>query len=86
MATGTKQRLQESSQFQTFPWVRSCLTVRTGPAHAQHCWKNLLERIERGEIDRSLVVSHRLPLDDAPGAFDMFPKKEDECIKVVLEP
>ncbi|NLS08670.1 alcohol dehydrogenase catalytic domain-containing protein [Nesterenkonia sp. MY13] len=31
-------------------------------------------------------VTHRLPLDEAPGAYEMFQKKEDGCIKVVLEP
>lgn len=31
-------------------------------------------------------VTHRLPLNDAPGAYEMFQKKEDGCIKVVLDP
>jgi threonine dehydrogenase-like Zn-dependent dehydrogenase len=31
-------------------------------------------------------ATHRLPLDEAPGAYEMFQKKEDGAIKVVLKP
>lgn len=67
-------------------FMNRSLTMRTGQAHVQHYWQNLLDRIERGEIDPSFVISHRLPLEDAPRAFDMFLNKEDECTKVVLKP
>jgi threonine dehydrogenase-like Zn-dependent dehydrogenase len=46
----------------------------------------LLERIERGEIDPSFVITHRMSLDDAPKGYDTFLNKEDECVKVVLTP
>ena len=46
----------------------------------------LLERIERGEIDPSFVITHRLQLEDAPKGYDMFLNKEDDCEKVVLKP
>jgi threonine dehydrogenase-like Zn-dependent dehydrogenase len=62
------------------------LTLRTGQAHVQRYWKNLLDRIERGEIDPSFVVTHRMNLDDVPEAFVMFLNKQDDCIKVVLKP
>jgi threonine dehydrogenase-like Zn-dependent dehydrogenase len=32
------------------------------------------------------VISHRLPLDDAPRGYQMFLAKEDNCTKVVLQP
>ncbi|MBW3671607.1 MAG: acryloyl-CoA reductase, partial [Acidobacteria bacterium] len=38
------------------------------------------ERITRGEIDPSFVITHRLRLDDAPHAYRMFRDKRDECI------
>ena len=44
----------------------------------------LLERIERGEIDPSFVITHRLRLEDAPKGYDMFLHKRDGCEKVVL--
>ncbi len=46
--------------------------------------KPLLERVQNGEIDPSFVVTHRLPLDQAPRGYAMFLNKEDNCEKVVL--
>ena len=46
----------------------------------------LLERIREGEIDPSFVITHRMPLSEAPRAFEMFKNKQDECMKVVLTP
>jgi threonine dehydrogenase-like Zn-dependent dehydrogenase len=62
------------------------LTIRTGQCHVQRYMKPLLERIQKGEIDPSFVITHRLPLDEAPQGFDMFVKKKDDCEKVVLSP
>jgi threonine dehydrogenase-like Zn-dependent dehydrogenase len=60
------------------------LTIRSGQCHVQHYLKPLLERIQRGEIDPSFVITHRMPLKDAPKGYDMFVKKADNCEKVVL--
>jgi threonine dehydrogenase-like Zn-dependent dehydrogenase len=62
------------------------LQIRTGQTHVQRYLKPLLERIERGDIDPSFVVTHRLPLEEAPEAYAMFTEKQDGCIKVVLKP
>ncbi len=62
------------------------LTIRTGQCHVQRYMKPLLERIQRGEIDPSFVITHRLPLEDAPEGYDMFLNKRDDCEKVVLKP
>jgi threonine dehydrogenase-like Zn-dependent dehydrogenase len=62
------------------------LTIKTGQAHVQRYMKPLLERVEKGEIDPSFVITHRLPLDEAPRGYDMFLNKEDDCLKVVLKP
>jgi threonine dehydrogenase-like Zn-dependent dehydrogenase len=62
------------------------LTIRTGQTHVQRYLKPLLQRIENGDIDPSFVVTHRLPLDQAPDAYEMFLNKTHECIKVVLKP
>ena len=32
------------------------------------------------------LATHQLPLDEAPHAYEMFQKKEDGAIKVVLKP
>jgi threonine dehydrogenase-like Zn-dependent dehydrogenase len=62
------------------------LTLKTGQTHVQRYMRPLLERVERGEIDPSFVVTHRLSLDEAPRAYEMFRSKDDECVKVVLKP
>jgi threonine dehydrogenase-like Zn-dependent dehydrogenase len=60
------------------------LTIKTGQCHVQRYMKPLLERIERGEIDPSFVITHRLGLDEAPEGYEMFLNKRDGCEKVVL--
>ncbi len=62
------------------------LTIKTGQCHVQRYLKPLLERIQNGEIDPSFVITHTLPLDEAPQAYKMFRDKQDECVKVVLKP
>jgi threonine dehydrogenase-like Zn-dependent dehydrogenase len=60
------------------------LTIRSGQCHVQRYMRPLLERVQNGEIDPSFVITHRLPLDQAPKGYDMFLNKEDGCEKVVL--
>ncbi len=62
------------------------LTIKSGQTHVQRYTRPLLERVQRGEIDPSFVITHRLPLDEAPRAYKMFRDKEDDCLKVVLTP
>ena len=62
------------------------LTIKTGQTHIQRYWKPLLERVRKGEIDPSFVVTHRAPLDQAPRMYRMFREKQDDCVKVVLKP
>jgi len=66
--------------------MNKALTVRTGQAHVQRYMRPLLDRIEKGEIDPSFVITHRLSLQEAPQGFETFLNKEDECVKVVLKP
>jgi threonine dehydrogenase-like Zn-dependent dehydrogenase len=62
------------------------LTIKTGQAHVQRYLHPLLERIQRGDIDPSFIITHRMRLDEAPKGFAQFLHKEDECIKIVLTP
>jgi threonine dehydrogenase-like Zn-dependent dehydrogenase len=66
--------------------MNKALTLRTGQTHVQRYLKPLLERIRNGDIDPSFIVTHRLPLEDAPLGYDLFKHKQDGCIKVVLKP
>ena len=62
------------------------LTIRQGQCHVQRYMRPLLERIERGEIDPTFIITHRIGLDDVPEYYDIFKNKQDECLKVVLTP
>ena len=45
-----------------------------------------LERIGNGEIEPSFVITHRMPLDDAPTGYRAFKQEQDDCVKVVGRP
>jgi threonine dehydrogenase-like Zn-dependent dehydrogenase len=62
------------------------LTLKMGQTHVHRYLPILMDRIARGEIDPSYVITHRLRLQDAPSAYKTFRDKEDGCIKVVLRP
>jgi threonine dehydrogenase-like Zn-dependent dehydrogenase len=73
-------------KFPTGALMNKGLTLRTGQTHMMKYMRPLLERVQNGDIDPSFVITHRLPLDQAPHGYEIFKKKQDECIKVVLKP
>jgi threonine dehydrogenase-like Zn-dependent dehydrogenase len=62
------------------------LTIKTGQTHVHRFVPELLDFVRQGRIDPSFVVTHRMPLSDAPRAYEIFRDKKDGCIKVVLDP
>jgi threonine dehydrogenase-like Zn-dependent dehydrogenase len=62
------------------------LTLRAGQCHVHRYMPKLLEHVRAGDIDPSFVITHRMPLEDAPRGYRMFLDKEDHCEKVVLTP
>ena len=67
-------------------FVNRGLSMRTGQTHVQQYWDDLLQRIVRGEIDPSFVITHRAKLEDAPHMYEVFRDKKEDCEKVVLTP
>jgi threonine dehydrogenase-like Zn-dependent dehydrogenase len=65
--------------------VNRSLTIKSGQTHVHRYLRPLLERIERGEIDPSFVITHRMRLQDAAEGYSIFNDKQDECMKVVLK-
>jgi threonine dehydrogenase-like Zn-dependent dehydrogenase len=64
------------------------VTMKMGQCNVKHWIDELLPLVEDpsdplGVMD---LVTHRAPLEDAPGLYETFQKKEDGCIKVVLRP
>jgi threonine dehydrogenase-like Zn-dependent dehydrogenase len=66
--------------------VNRSLTIKSGQCHVHRYLRPLLEYVQKGRIDPSFLISHELPLEEAPRGFAMFNNKQDECIKVVLKP
>ena len=63
------------------------LTMKTGQTHMHRYMKPLLERIQKGEIDPSFIITHRsTKLEDGPELYSTFRDKKDDCIKVVIKP
>jgi threonine dehydrogenase-like Zn-dependent dehydrogenase len=62
------------------------LQLRTGQTHVQRFSADLLRRIEAGEIDTTFLISHRLPLEEAPEGYRNFRYNQNEWTKVVLKP
>ncbi len=66
--------------------VNKGLTLKSGQTHVHRYLRPLLERVQNGDIDPTFVITHRLPLEEAPHAYEIFKHKRDNCIKVVLKP
>ena len=62
------------------------LTVRTGQTPVHRYLQPLYDHIKAGRIDPTFVISHRLPLEEAPKGYGLLKKKKDNCTKVVLSP
>ena len=62
------------------------LTLKTGQTHVQHYLPGLLNAILEEKIDTTFLISHRLPLEQAPEGYKLFHDKQNEVTKVVLKP
>ncbi len=64
------------------------LTVRMGQCHVKRWIDEIMPAIQDdsdplGTLD---MTTHHMPLDQAPHGYEIFQKKEDRCIKVLLHP
>jgi threonine dehydrogenase-like Zn-dependent dehydrogenase len=62
------------------------LTMRTGQTHVQHYLPGLLNAILEGKIDSTFLISHHLPLENAPDGYKLFHDHQDVATKIVLKP
>lgn len=62
------------------------LTFKMGQTHVHRYLRSLLDLVQNGQIDPSFVITHRLPLEEAPHGYEIFNNKKDNCIKIVLKP
>lgn len=62
------------------------LTLRMAQTPVQRYLPMLMDRVLKGEIDPSFVITHRATLEEGPGLYETFKNKDDGCIKVVIKP
>ncbi|MBX3229251.1 MAG: glutathione-dependent formaldehyde dehydrogenase [Labilithrix sp.] len=62
------------------------LTLRMNQANCKRYMPKLLDHIREGRIDAEGIITHRVPLEHAADAYELFEKKKDNCIKCVLVP
>lgn len=62
------------------------LTLRTGQTHVRRWTDDLLRRIDEGQINSTLPITHTVPLGRGPEMYKKFRDKQDGCIKVLLKP
>lgn len=67
-------------------FVNKGLTMKSGQTHVMKYLPTLMKKIVDGEIDPSKIITHTVPLDDAPKMYKTFRDKQDGCVKVVLKP
>jgi threonine dehydrogenase-like Zn-dependent dehydrogenase len=62
------------------------LTLKTGQTHVQRYMPALLDAILEDKVDTTFLISHRLPLEQAPEGYKIFHDKQNEVTKIVLKP
>jgi threonine dehydrogenase-like Zn-dependent dehydrogenase len=62
------------------------ITMKMGQTHMHKYMKPLLERIEKGQIDPSYIISHRISLDEVPRMYEVWRDKKENVTKIVIDP
>lgn len=62
------------------------INLKMGQAPVIHYMPMLFDKITKGEFDPTEIISHKVPLEQASAAYQIFNDHEDECIKVILKP
>jgi threonine dehydrogenase-like Zn-dependent dehydrogenase len=62
------------------------ITMKMGQTNMHNYMKPLLDRIEKGQIDPTYIISHRIALDEAPEMYKIWRDKKDNVTKIVIDP
>jgi threonine dehydrogenase-like Zn-dependent dehydrogenase len=62
------------------------ITMKMGQTNMHNYMKPLLERIEKGQIDPTYIISHRVTLDEVPEMYKAWRDKEQRVTKIVIDP
>lgn len=67
-------------------WMNRSITLKGGQTHVHRYLRTLYDLVQSGQLDPSFIITHTMPLEDAPKGYEMFKNKTDDCLKVVLKP
>lgn len=62
------------------------ISLKMGQAPVIHLMPKLFDLITAGKFDPTDIITHKLPLEEASKAYQLFSNREDNCIKVILKP
>ncbi|HEX3967844.1 MAG TPA: zinc-dependent alcohol dehydrogenase [Edaphobacter sp.] len=62
------------------------ITMKMGQTNMHNYMKPLLERIEKGQIDPTYIISHRITLEEAPRMYEVWRDKKENVTKIVIDP
>jgi threonine dehydrogenase-like Zn-dependent dehydrogenase len=62
------------------------LTLKMGQTHMHKYLQPLLDHVQKGDIDPSFIISHRITIDEVPEMYDTWLKKKDHVTKIVIDP
>lgn len=77
------------TSYDNFPWGQifdKGLRFHAGQAPVHYYIDRLMQLILEGKVTTHDIITHTLPLSEAPNAYRIFNEKEDGCVKVVLKP
>ena len=67
-------------------WMNRSITLKGGQTHVHRYLRTLYDVVQSGRLDPSFILTHTMPLEDAPKGYELFKHKQDDCLKVVLKP
>ncbi len=77
------------ARYNSFPlgdFLSRNITLKMGQYPAQAYTRPIMKLIQEGKFDPKDSITHKLSLDQGKHAYEIFDKKEDHCIKVILKP
>ena len=74
------------NMFPLGPFFTRNIALKMGQAHARSYMPVIYEKIVKGELDPTEIITHTMPLEQASEGYQLFNDKKDDCIKVVFKP
>lgn len=73
-------------KFPLYKWFDKGIKMMGGQAWVHRYIDNLISLVQDGKVVLDDIITHNVPLSEASRMYDIFNKKEDNCMKVVLKP